>query len=202
MNGHMQRCLVQWVRSAKTPSGFPADRHGARGCGVAWRGTAWRARLGVGVMRVRRYVPARAGRDGKKRDCPDPLELVHHIVSVDPRQKPVPSCCVARAREKERSICMYVCIYIYVYGLDLYGQQTTLSISWVSCVQLREAPFAASSHAPVYVMASPLERTRAWRVAFDTSRAKLLDVVCARKASLSRGRITESRRTTSDHVRS
>jgi len=54
----MQGCLVQWVRSAKTPSGFPADRRGARA------DVAWRVRRGVGVMHVRRYVSARGGKAG------------------------------------------------------------------------------------------------------------------------------------------
>lgn len=62
----MQRCLVHWVRSAKKPSGFPADR----GTGMAWRGV-----LG-GVMRVR--YPRTRG-EGKRRidggGCVCPLDL-------------------------------------------------------------------------------------------------------------------------------
>lgn len=60
----MQRCLVHWVRSAKKPSGFPADRgygHSVAWHGVAWRGTAWRA----GVMRVR--VPHTRGEKERER---------------------------------------------------------------------------------------------------------------------------------------
>jgi len=47
----MQGCLVQWVRSAKTPSGFPADRRGARGRGVAC--SPWRWRDACTTVRIR-----------------------------------------------------------------------------------------------------------------------------------------------------
>lgn len=63
----MQRCLVHWVRSAKKPSGFPADR----GTGIAWHGVAWRA----GVMRVR--YPHTRGEKEKEGGggCPVPGEV-------------------------------------------------------------------------------------------------------------------------------
>lgn len=63
----MQRCLVHWVRSAKKPSGFPADR----GTGIAWHGVAWRA----GVMRVR-YSHTRGEKEKEGGGgCPMPGEV-------------------------------------------------------------------------------------------------------------------------------
>lgn len=64
----MQRCLVHWVRSAKKPSGFPADR----GTGIAWHGVAWRA----GVMRVR--YPHTRGEKEKEGGGGCPGKLVQH----------------------------------------------------------------------------------------------------------------------------